>query len=278
MASNQNGDLGNQILNTKEINIEDIPEYIKILEEHQFNCQKSGKYIDAQRAKNKIEELKIQLENSKKVDYKQKHEQEMMQIEQAQVSEFNQFNEFWDKRMMEFNEHAQQIEEQLVQRQQEDLAKFLEDLDNALPVKPKDTTEMLNLKKIEDQLAKQEEYIEAHKIQQKWAKLEREENEKWRVIRDQKIRNQRAQLEQKQQVELAALRKRIATGQEEQRKCRSAELEKLLQKYQNSKKELQLQQQLEIQKISKPSKTAAGSLYVTQSRMNQSHSRQSSRR
>lgn len=56
--------------------------------------------------------------------------------------------------------------------------------------------------------------------------MEREEAEKWRIIRDNKIKNQRIQLEQKQQTELAALRKRIVTGQEEQRKARAAELER----------------------------------------------------
>lgn len=80
-----------------------------------------------------------------------------MQLEEAHVTEFNQFNEFWDKRMLEFNEQAQLIEEQMIQRQQEELAKFLEDLDNALPVKPKDTAELLNLRKIEQLLAQQEE-------------------------------------------------------------------------------------------------------------------------
>mmetsp|Transcript_19807 Transcript_19807/g.22806 ORF Transcript_19807/g.22806 Transcript_19807/m.22806 type:complete len:285 (+) Transcript_19807:52-906(+) len=257
-------EMGHQIINTKDINIDDIPEYIKILEEHQANCQKNGKYIDAQRAKNKIEELKIQLENSKKVDYRQQHEQEKMQLEQAHVSEFNQFNEFWDKRMLEFNEQAQLIEEQMIQRHQEELAKYLEDLEAVLPVKPKDSPELLNMRKIEELLAKQEDYIEAHKVQQKCLKMEKEEIEKWKIIRDQKIKNQRIQIEQKQQTELQALRKRIATGQEEQRKSRAAELERLLQKYQNSKKELEIQHQIQIQKVSRPSKPVGGSLYSAQ--------------
>lgn len=44
---------------------------------------------------------------------------------------------------------------------------FIEELEKSLPLKPKDSPELLNLKKIEESLAKQEDYIEAHKIQQR---------------------------------------------------------------------------------------------------------------
>lgn len=81
--------------------------------------------------------------------------------------------------------------------------------------------------------------------------LEKEEFEKWNRFRVQKLKNQRVQFEQKQQNELFALQKRISTGQEEQRKARAQELERLLQKYQNAKKELETQQMNEIGRFEK---------------------------
>ncbi len=59
-------------------------------------------------------------------------------------------------------------------------------------------------------------------------KLERVEMEKWHNVREQKMRNQKIQLENKQTNELNAIRKRILTGQEEQRKARSLDLERYL--------------------------------------------------
>ena len=59
------------------------------------------------------------------------------------------------------------------------------------------------------------------------------------------------QFEQKQHNELFALQKRITSGPEEQRKARAMELERLLQKYQNAKKELDTQQQNELLKFDK---------------------------
>ena len=87
------------------------------------------------------------------------------------MSEFNEFNEFWDKKMAEFNEQAAAIEEQMMIRHQEEMRKFLEELEMSIPTKPRDSAEILNLRKIQQTLAKQKDYIEAHKIQQQCMKL-----------------------------------------------------------------------------------------------------------
>ena len=39
-----------------------------------------------------------------------------------------------------------------------------DELDRVVPLKPKETSEILNLKKIEDNLAKQKNYVEAFQI------------------------------------------------------------------------------------------------------------------
>lgn len=248
----------------KEIHDQDIPEYVEILEGHRKMCEKSGNYVEAEMAKNRINELKQQYESNRRNDLKGKHTNEKLAIEEAHLQEFNQFNEFWDKKMIEFNEQAQIIEEQMITRHQQEMSKFLEDLDNSLPPKPKDSTELLNLKRIQENLARQKDYIEAHKIQQKCNQLEKDEFDRWQTLRDAKIKNQKLQLETKQINELNALRKRIATGQDEQRKARSIELERLLQKYQNVKKELGGQHQIEHLRSGKTSKSTAGSLFKSQ--------------
>lgn len=57
--------------------------------------------------------------------------------------------------MQEFNEEAAKVEEQTVQRQQDELKKFQDELENSIPAKPKDTPELLSLRKAEESLAKQ---------------------------------------------------------------------------------------------------------------------------
>jgi len=247
----------------KEIEQDDLPQYIEMLQAHQVQCEKEGRYVEAEVAKNRLIELKKQLEMSKKEDIKGRQVYEKAQLEQEHIEEFREFNDYWDKKMADFNEQAQGVEEQTILRHQEEMERFLEELEKALPTKPKDSTELLNLKKIQLSLAKKTDYIEAHKIQQRCMKLEKEETDRYLVQREKKILNQKSQLEQKQINELNALRKRISTGQDEQRKARSLELERLLQKYQNMRKELEAQHQLELLRITSPN-LMAGSLFRTQ--------------
>ena len=61
--------------------------------------------------------------------------------------------------MQEFNEQATQIEDQMIQRHQMESQKFLEELEKSIPVKPKDSAELLNLRKIQESLARQQKYI-----------------------------------------------------------------------------------------------------------------------
>lgn len=183
---------------------------------------------------------------------------EKLEVEKAYLDEFNKFNEFWDKKMEEFNVDAAKLEEDVIKKHKEDLMKFEQELSIEIPAKPKDSSELLNLRKIEQQLAKQKEYIEAYQVQQKCLHLEKNENEKWSDVRKQKIKNNLQQLKLKQQNELAAIRQKIDVGKEEQVKARSSELERLFQKYQNVKEELERQQFNEIKKLEKSFK---GSMY-----------------
>lgn len=42
------------------------------------------------------------------------------------------------------------------------MSKFAEELERQIPLKPKDNATLINLRKIEENLAKQEKYSEAH--------------------------------------------------------------------------------------------------------------------
>ena len=78
-------------------------------------------------------------------------------MEQEHLQEFAQFNEFWDSKMAEFNDQARAIEEQMIQRHHEEMGQFLEELEMSITTKPKDSAEILNLRKIQQTLAKQKE-------------------------------------------------------------------------------------------------------------------------
>lgn len=80
-----------------------------------------------------------------------------MEIEEAHLLEFNQFNQQWDAKMNEFQEHAMQLEKAMQDKQEQDIRDLRANLDQTIPKEPKGSPELLNLRKIQVQLAKQKE-------------------------------------------------------------------------------------------------------------------------
>lgn len=93
-----------------EANVED---FLEILEEHRINCQREGKYVEAEMAKNRIEELKAQETQKKREGLMLKHQNERLEIEEAHLQEYDNFNKAWDKKMQEFQEHSMELVRQL---------------------------------------------------------------------------------------------------------------------------------------------------------------------
>lgn len=79
-------------------------------------------------------------------------------------------------------------------------------------------------------------------MQHRIHELEKQEFSKYSNDRNKKIQNLLNQLRQKQEAELKALRQKIEMGIEEKKKFKGLEMEKLLQKYQNVRKELEYMQ------------------------------------
>lgn len=94
-------------------------------------------------------------------------------------------------------------------------------------------------------------YAEAHKIKLKADALEAWELEKWHSQRQTDLLAKEGKFKHVKQQELVALQKRIQTGREEQKKQRHQDLERLLQRYQNVKAELEAQQNLERVRMEK---------------------------
>lgn len=138
----------------------------------------------------------------------------------------------------------------MLEKHKREKIQLLERLEKQIPVVPKPSSELLNMLRIQEGLIKQKEYGEADKVQQRVNLLSRNENLSWDKERKRKIMQQEAHLDKKQEVELNAMKKRLGTVEDEMKVARIAELESLLQKYQNAKKELQNYQIQELNKFS----------------------------
>ena len=108
-----------------------------------------------------------------------------------------------------------------------------------MPLVFKQSAELLNLRKIQTNLAKQKDYQEAHQVQQKGNELEEKERQQFMDTRHKKILAAEAKLMQKQQNEMNALRKKLENKMNEYLKKREQEHNQILQAYENSKKQIE---------------------------------------
>lgn len=227
-----------------------VQDFLEILEEHRKNCERQGKYVEAEIAKNRLEELKLHEENRRREAMRSRQIAERLGVEEAHMLEFQQFNMIWDKKMSEYEQHAEELVEAMKERHAAELRDFQRKL-MSKEIKPKFSKELLNLRRIQDTLAKQKDYAEAHKMKLKADALEAWELEKWHNQRQQDLLQKETKFKAVKQQELIALQKRIQSGREEQKKQRHQDLERLLQRYQNVKAELEAQQNLERVRMEK---------------------------
>jgi len=221
-----------------------VQDFLEILEEHRKNCEMEGKYVEAEIAKNRLEELKIHEQRRRCEALRSRQIAERLGVEEAHMLEFQQFNQKWDKKMEEFNRNAKKLEEDMKARHAHALREFQTKLISK-PMKPKFSKELLNLRRIQEHLARQRDYTEAHKMKLKADSLENWELEKQQNARQRSMFQKEAKFKHKQKLELNALRQRVSTGKQSQKKARQVDLEQLLQRYQNVKSELEAQQTLE---------------------------------
>jgi len=214
------------------------------LEEHRKNCEQQGKYVEAEVAKNRLEELKLHEDKRQEEALRARQISEMLGVEEAHVLELKQFNMNWDKKMSEYEERASTMADNMKKKHEEEVEKLREELNNKQH-KPKFSTELLKYRKVEEHLVKSKDYGEAHKTKEKADELEAIETQRWMKKRIRDMNRSEQQFKEKKKQELIALEKRLQTGREELKKQRQFQLERLIQRYQNTKNELEAQHNLD---------------------------------
>lgn len=66
-------------------------DYLAVLEEHRRNCEREGNFVEADMAKNRIEELKVQEAQRQLEQIMLKQQQDKLQIEESHTQEYQVF-------------------------------------------------------------------------------------------------------------------------------------------------------------------------------------------
>lgn len=83
---------------------------------------------------------------------------ERLGVEEAHMLEFQQFNMIWDKKMSEYEAHAEELVEAMKERHAAELRDYQRKL-LGKQIRPKFSKDLLNLRKIQETLAKQKEFV-----------------------------------------------------------------------------------------------------------------------
>jgi len=228
-----------------------VQDFLQILEEHRKNCEKQGKYVEAEIAKNRLEELRLHEENRRREAMRSRQIAERLGVEEAHMLEFQQFNVVWDKKMRDYEQHQQELTQAIKERHSQELADWQKKMITSSQKRIKFSQELLNLRVIQERLAKNKDYQQAALMKARADNLEAFELEKLGNKKQQDLYVKEQRFKDRQKIELESLLKRIQTGREEQKKQRQLDLERLLQRYKNVKSELEAQQNLERIRIDK---------------------------
>lgn len=93
-----------------------VQDFLEILEEHRKACERQGKYVEAEIAKNRLDELKLHEENRRREAMRSRQIAERLGVEEAHMLEFQQFNMIWDKKFTDYETHAQNLIDAMKER------------------------------------------------------------------------------------------------------------------------------------------------------------------
>ena len=221
-----------------------IADFLQILEEHRKNCEQQGKYVEAEVAKRRFQELKSHEANRRRESMKSQHARERMRVEDEHLLEYQKFNAQWDQKNKDFDEQSLHQLNTMKERHLEELKEFQQRLLEKMQ-KPKWSPVLLDYRKIEEHLAKSKKYSEAQKFKSKADLLEAKEIEQWNRMKQTEMLHHENKFKAAKRQELNALQKRINAGRDEMRKRRQLTLERIMQRYTNTMCELGASQRLE---------------------------------
>lgn len=195
--------------------------------------------MEAEMSKHRITDLKNYMANFKKEILKNYHLKERCEIEDACVKEFEAFNLFWEKKAKEFEQNVVVITEEFEKRQKERYEQFILKVSQDDKIKKNCiTNDVLNLQKVEVTLAKQKNYIEAQNARVKWQELIKENFNRFKSKAEKERLHLIEEFEKRQKKETVDFAKKIEDLREEQVRIRKSELDKLIQKYDKLKSEI----------------------------------------
>jgi hypothetical protein len=221
-------------------------EMIAMLTAFKEKCVSQGKYLDAEKAKQKIQKLKIEEIKYKEQELKSKQQRETEEVEQGHIQDFQEFNSIWEKELGDFEDSCRKQIEDLRNKHEEEINIARENAVNKFTDTQKPAPKKNELIRARDSAVKLEEYIKAHSIAQELAAYEKEETLTFEARKKEFVKKTLAKIEDRHEIEMEGLKNRLRRTHEELKRKRGMEMERVIKRFQNNKKELERAQVIEL--------------------------------
>ena len=238
--------------NLLQLPVEKLDEYINLLKEFQQKSEVEAKFVEADLAQKKIEQL-IKIKNKRRLlDVKAEQIEKKKELETTQKEELDEFNREMDKQFYDLNEHFQDMQNKLDEahkNQLVELQKELEEKYNGISIKP--SPELINLNKKLELYVQKKDYQNAHITQIDIANLTKKEKEKFEQEKFKTIQKEIENLQRKQLNETKGLELKIQSTYNSFKKNRALKVQELLLKYKNQFRDLENKQSNDIKNLEK---------------------------
>jgi len=219
--------------------------FLRALEEHRKKCEKEGKYMEARVAAKRLNDLKVHEEQKRKQEVKARHLSERLDAERAFAMEQEQHNKLWEEKIMEYEALVAEQMDRLKKLHIAKFEEFRQEAEGKAPRRPQFSKELLNQRKIQENLAKQRKYVEAESLRRMADKMEGAELQATIATYEAEVSLKGQQLKAKQQQEMEALLQRATRTRNEMRITRDLDFERRKQRFRNVMAELENLQKLE---------------------------------
>ena len=230
--------------------MEKIKNHLQALYQQRKKLIDEKNYIKAEEATQKIKEYKNTVLEQQKREFTKRKQLDQDDFEKNYSEELAQFNIRWAKKEDELKSLLDQKEKELIKNQKNELNYYISGTAER-NIKHKLSPNYLNMKKVEETLAKQERFLEAEQMKQKAEKLLKEENRLQEIENQKKIKKQIEMLAKRQKEEMAKFRddknKQIYMIQKDKNK----EFDMIINKYRTIKVEMMLRQKDEESRAKK---------------------------
>ena len=221
--------------------MEYVKEDIKTLYEQRKKFIEESNYIKAEEISKKISNYKSFQMKKQQRELAQKKESEQNNFEKSYSEELFLFKQRWSKIEEEFQNDIKLKIKELKKRQKLELNEFIKNITER-EIKQKITPNYINLKKVEEELVKQERFLEAEQIKHQAEKVLKKENNLMEIEYQQKIKKQIQLFKNRQSEEMTKFIEDNNKDIYKIQKKKNEEYDKIINKYRAFKVEMMLRQ------------------------------------